>query len=255
MRVVVQRDMVVGQGGDLVHFPAPLIRQGRMAFRPRLCRPPLSSRKIEVLARRFSLIHSMDVTPLNPVPVKITDHNDYAAEGISPNTVCASPFEQFTKWFDEARHPKNGRPIVTEPEAMSLATADSQGVPSVRMVLLKQVDDKGFLFFTNYNSRKSQELAVNPNAAISFYWKEVSRQIRAVGRVERVSDDESTAYYDSRPIGSRIGAWASPQSSVIQEGDLDKNVLEVKRKFDELDEHSAGIPRPTFWGGWRLIPQ
>ncbi|KAG8842930.1 hypothetical protein FRB96_004608 [Tulasnella sp. 330] len=197
----------------------------------------------------------MDLTV--PAAIKITTHNQYVSpKDLSPATVLPSPLDQFRKWFQEATNPSEGTPKVQEPEAMSIATVNANGVPSVRVVLLKEVDDKGFVFFTNYESRKSQELAGNPHAALALYWKEVSRQIRVVGKAERVSSDESTKYYDSRPLGSRLGAWASRQSSAVGEGELEKSYADIKRKFGVEDEKLDGvnIPRPPFWGGWRVIP-
>lgn len=192
-----------------------------------------------------------------PAAIRITSHNQYvSAKDLSPTTVLPSPIDQFRKWFREATNPAEGTPKVPEPEAMSIATAAAQGVPSVRFVLLKEVDDRGFVFFTNYESRKSQELAENPRAALAIYWKEISRQVRVVGEVERVAGEESTAYYDSRPLGSRLGAWASRQSSVVGEGDLERSYEDAKTKFGVEDEKLSGvkIPRPPFWGGWRVIP-
>jgi len=188
----------------------------------------------------------MEFTPESSV-LKVTSHNQYATgEHLTPSTVHASPLEQFRAWFKHAH--ENG---VREPEAMNLATATAAGVPSSRVVLLKQVDDRGFVFFTNYTSRKSSELEQNPNAAISIYWKEISRQVRVVGRVEKVETQESDAYYASRPRGSRVGAWASPQSQPVQEGELDRHVSEVEARHEGQED----IPRPLFWGGWRIVPR
>lgn len=181
--------------------------------------------------------------------IKVTTHNQYNnPDGLSPATVAPSPIDQFRAWFTHAQG--SGVP---EPEAMSLATATAAGVPSVRVVLLKQVDARGFVFFTNYESRKSQELAANPNAAMSIYWKEISRQVRVVGRVERVDEKESDAYYASRPLGSRIGAWASPQSQPVAEDELQKRVHDVEERFSAQIANSD-VPRPEFWGGWRIVP-
>ncbi|KAG9001045.1 hypothetical protein FRB94_004938 [Tulasnella sp. JGI-2019a] len=192
-----------------------------------------------------------------PQAIRITSHNQYiSTKDLSPSTVLPSPLDQFRKWFKESADPPEGMPKVPEPEAMSIATATAEGVPSVRFVLLKEVDDTGFVFFTNYESRKSRELEANPKVALALYWKEVSRQVRVVGRIERVSDEASTTYYKSRPLGSRIGAWASRQSEVVGEGALEKNYAEVKRRFGVGDEDAvdANIPRPEYWGGWRVIP-
>lgn len=193
-----------------------------------------------------------------PQAIRITSHNQYVSTmDLPPSTVLPSPLDQFRKWFKEAVDPPDGMRKVPEPEAMSIASATAEGVPSVRFVLLKEVDDKGFVFFTNYESRKSRELNANPRVALALYWKEVSRQVRVVGRIERVSDEASTAYYNSRPLGSRIGAWASRQSEVVGEGELERNYAEVKQRFGVRDETSAhaDIPRPEFWGGWRVVPE
>lgn len=130
---------------------------------------------------------------------------------------------------------------------MAISSVSPDGVPSTRFVLLKTVDETGFLFFTNYDSRKSRELE-GGFASLAFYWKEVSRQVRVVGKVEKVSREESEEYFGSRPVGSKIGAWASPQSSVVGEDTLVKNVEDVKAKYGEQ------VPCPPHWGGWRVIP-
>lgn len=217
-----------------------------------------ASRPLPVLLRttfyRQTTTRAMDLD-ITQSKIKIKSHNQYSSSTqLSPSTVLPSPLNQFRRWFEAAATGTETSPPVPEPEAMSLATSTSAGVPSVRIVLLKQVDDKGFVFFTNYNSRKSRELAENPTAALAFHWKEVQRQVRVVGTVEKVSEEESTAYYKSRPVGSRIGAWASPQSEVIGEGELQKKVEEVAAKFTSEEGKEADIPRPEFWGGWRVIP-
>lgn len=126
------------------------------------------------------------------------------------------------------------------------------------MVLLKQADSRGFTFYTNYESRKSMEMSENPHAALVFYWREISRSVRVLGRVERVDEKESDEYYMSRPMGSRIGAWASPQSKLVEEGELGKRVKEAEERFglksSENDTYLE-VPRPEFWGGWRVIPE
>jgi len=177
---------------------------------------------------------------------------------LSPTSVLPDPLEQFRLWFKEASDPspETGKSLVREPEAMSIATASSGGVPSVRIVLLKQVDSTGFVFYTNYESRKSAEMNENPNAALAFHWKELSKQVRVVGKVEKVSEEESIEYYNSRPLGSRIGAWASRQSSVVQEGEVLKAVDDFKHRFRvNSDQADLLVPKPEYWGGWRLIPQ
>ena len=156
-----------------------------------------------------------------------------------------NPIDLFASWLDEAK--------ITEPndpDAMSFATVSSDGYPSVRMVLLRKFDKKGFIFFTNYNSRKSNEINVNRKGALCFHWKSLRRQVRAVGNVEKATDQESDDYYFSRPLGSRIGAWASKQSKLLDSREtLLKRVKEYENQFEDKP------PRPEFWGGFRLIPK
>jgi pyridoxamine-phosphate oxidase len=138
---------------------------------------------------------------------------------------------------------------------MSLSTATSSGIPSTRTVLLREVDSKGFVFFTNYTSRKSNEMIENPHAALGFHWRELHQQVRVVGRVEKLEEEESDLYYKSRPLQSRVGAWASPQSLVIGEEELAKRVKQVEERFGVQEGKDFDIPRPEFWGGWRVIPE
>lgn len=156
-----------------------------------------------------------------------------------------NPIVFFEKWFAQA-----DAAMVNEVNAMTLATVDDQSKPHARIVLLKAIDDKGFTFFTNYQSNKGKNLSVNPNAALVFFWPELERQVRIEGLIEKVSKAESDTYYLSRPRGSRLGAWASPQSSIIE----NRAVLEAKEK--EFLEHFDGkeIHRPEHWGGYRLKP-
>ena len=158
------------------------------------------------------------------------------------------PIAQFRSWFDEAV--AAGEP---EPNAMCVATADADGAPSARMVLLKSVDRRGFVFFTNYESRKGRELAANPRAAIVFRWPVLHRQVSVTGTVRKVSVTESDAYFATRARGSQIGAWASAQSSVLAGGrsDLDAAVAAVEARFSEWES----IPRPRHWGGYRVRPE
>jgi pyridoxamine 5'-phosphate oxidase len=156
------------------------------------------------------------------------------------------PVRQFAAWFTAAV--AGG---VHEPEAMTLATADAAGVPSARMVLLRGHGPDGFVFFTNYDSRKGRELHANPRAALVFHWAAQGRQVRVEGRVRRTSDAESDAYFASRPRGSRLGAWASQQSRPLADRD------ELEREIARHDERFAGgeVPRPEGWGGFRLTPE
>ena len=156
-----------------------------------------------------------------------------------------NPIDLFASWLDEAK--------ITEPndpDAMSFATVSSDGYPSVRMVLLRKFDKKGFIFFTNYNSRKSNEINVNSKGALCFHWKSLRRQVRAVGNVERATYQESDDYYFSRPLGSRIGAWASKQSKLL---DSRETLLKRVKKYEDRFEDKP--PRPEFWGGFRLVPK
>jgi len=184
--------------------------------------------------------------------LKVLPHTQYHTEGsLSPSNVAPDPIAQFRIWFTEASAK------VSEPENMTVCTVTASGIPSARMVLFKQLDATGFVFFTNYTSRKSKELLENPNAALVFYWKELHKQVRVVGKVEQLSKGENEGYYHSRPVGSQLGAWASKQSAVIGEGELDKRLEKYKQKFNvsEDDSSSAQIPLPDFWGGWRVVPK
>lgn len=158
--------------------------------------------------------------------------------------VAPEPIDQFHRWFDEAVHAR-----ALEPNAMTVATVGADGRPSTRVLLLKGADAQGLVWFTNYDSRKSQDLAQNPFAAMQFFWGELERVVRIEGRVERVSDAESDGYYRSRPLGSRIGAWVSPQSQVL----ASRAELEAAwaRRQAELGDDP---PRPPNWGGFRLVP-
>ena len=170
---------------------------------------------------------------------------EYMYAGLSRDELDEDPVVQFGQWFADARG--NG---LDNPNALSLATADEQGMPSVRTVLLKAFDRAGFVFYTNYGSRKAREIEANPQAAMLFHWLEFDRQVKIQGPVSRVSAAESMKYFTSRPRGSRIGAWASPQSSVIADRDeLDRRVAEVEARFPGDD-----VPRPDFWGGWLIRP-
>jgi pyridoxamine 5'-phosphate oxidase len=176
---------------------------------------------------------------------KLADlRKSYMKGSLSEEDVQANPVEQFNIWFDQAR-----RAELPEPNAMTLASVDENGKPSARVVLIKEVTQEGFVFFTNYDSRKGQALLTNPHAALLFFWPELERQIRIEGSVEKISDKESDDYFDSRPLDSRIGAWASPQSKVISgRGVLIANAAEYALKF------ALNPPRPPHWGGFRVKP-
>ena len=172
---------------------------------------------------------------------------DYKRETLDESAVAPDPFRQFERWFDEAVKAE-----IPEPNAMTLATADASGRPSARVVLLKGFDDRGFVFFTNYASRKGRELAARHDAALQFFWPELERQIRIEGVVAKVETGESASYFASRPRGARLGAWASPQSEPID----GRDALEALFAAAEARYASAGddIPRPSHWGGYRLAP-
>src|SRR6478609_627675 len=170
---------------------------------------------------------------------------DYKLRSLNESDVAVNPFDQFTRWWDDAVSSE-----IDEINAMTLATATTDGFPSARIVLLKGYDHDGFIFFTNYQSQKGQELEINPHAALVFFWKELERQVRIEGIIEKVSGKESDEYYNSRPVGSRIGAWASPQSEVItNREEIENNFASLEKKFG-----NENIPRPGHWGGYKLRP-
>jgi pyridoxamine 5'-phosphate oxidase len=166
-------------------------------------------------------------------------------EELKKPTVDKNPVKQFAKWYKTVL--KSG---LKEPTAMTLATASKGGVPSARTVLLKGYDEKGFLFFTNYGSRKGRELSENPFAELLFYWMDLRKQVRISGRVEKISKEESKKYFKTRPLNSQIGAWASRQSEIIP----DRKFLEEKYK-EYSEKYKENVPLPPFWGGFRLIPE
>ena len=170
---------------------------------------------------------------------------EYSLRELSKASVAADPFVQFANWFDENL---TSQPI--EPSAVLLSTVGPDGAPSSRVVLLKGMDPRGFVFFTNYESRKGRELAAEPRAALTFFWPELERQVHVAGVAEKISREESEAYFKTRPETSRVGAWASKQSSVIQ------NRRELEDRFREIAERfpNKEIPCPPFWGGYRVRP-
>ena len=170
---------------------------------------------------------------------------DYQLQGLSETDADRNPFKQFQVWFDQALAAQ-----LPEPNAITVATVTKSGKPRARVVLLKNFDERGFVFYTNYHSHKGQELADNPQAAIAFWWAELERQVRIEGRVLKVSDRESDEYFHSRPFNSRLGAWASEQSQVIESREvLEQSLQDLKTKYENQD-----IPRPPDWGGFRVIP-
>ena len=157
-----------------------------------------------------------------------------------------NPIDLFVDWFNEAKKTE-----INDPNALALATVGKNGTPSVRMVLLKDFNKKGFVFYTNLNSQKSNEIKSNPNASMCFHWKSLLRQVRITGKISKVSDADADNYYSSRSYGSRIGAWASNQSSILKSRDeLLKSVEEFKKKYP----NENNVPRPKYWSGWNLTP-
>lgn len=170
---------------------------------------------------------------------------DYKLASLDEKDVSADPTTQFDKWLREAIAAD-----LPEPTAMTLATVGARGRPAARIVLLKAADTRGFAFFTNYDSSKGQELVAQPWAALVFHWVELERQVRIEGRVEKVGTEESAEYFNKRPVLSRIGAWASPQSQVIpSRAWLEQQVNQASERFGE------NVPLPPFWGGYRVIPE
>lgn len=170
---------------------------------------------------------------------------DYRLQTLDEAEVAVDPIQQFGVWWQEALQSE-----IVEVNAMTLATANEQGIPSARIVLLKGFDERGFVFFSNYESQKAGDLQVNPLASLVFFWKELERQVRISGRVEKVTELESDQYFQSRPEGSRIGAWASPQSTVI----TSREVIEEKVAALQASFEGKEIPRPLHWGGYRVLP-
>ncbi len=169
----------------------------------------------------------------------------YNQDMLTRDELSSDPIIQFERWYQDAE-----RAEIDEPNSMILATADVQGQPSARVVLLKGFSPEGFIFYSNYASRKGQELATNPQAALLFFWKELERQVRIEGMVVKISEAQSTNYFHSRPRGSQISAWASPQSQEIKEHYLKDKREEVEKRFENVDP----IPLPHHWGGYIIKP-
>jgi pyridoxamine 5'-phosphate oxidase len=171
---------------------------------------------------------------------------EYSLQTLDESSVDPDPFVQFERWFQETMNAQ-----LPEPNAVVLATVSADGRPSARVVLLKGFDHRGFVFFTNYESRKGTELQNNPHAALLFYWAELERQVRIEGEAEKASTEESEEYFRSRPTDSQLGAWASRQSSVLpNRSAIEQAVAGLKARF-----RNQNVPRPHFWGGFRLHPQ
>lgn len=170
---------------------------------------------------------------------------EYIIATLDEATAGEDPLFFFSKWFNEAAEAQ-----ISEVNAMSLATTDASYKPHVRVVLLKGIDNDAFVFFTNYNSAKGKEIAATHQAALLFFWKELERQVRIEGRIEKIDPNESDAYFHSRPRTSRLGAWASPQSNIIQ----DRNIIELNYAHYDKEFSGQNIPRPPHWGGYKVIP-
>jgi pyridoxamine 5'-phosphate oxidase len=170
---------------------------------------------------------------------------EYTTAGLDRADVDPDPILQFHEWFENAVEAD-----LHEPNAMILATANTDGKPSARTVLLKGYDERGFVFYTNYEGRKAKEIEANPTCTLLFYWGELERQVRIEGRASRLSAEESDAYFASRPRGSRVGAWASEQSRPVE----DRSILEERVRALEAEYEGREIPRPPFWGGYRVEP-
>ena len=180
-------------------------------------------------------------TPLNIAALR----HDYVAHGLRRADLNPDPIKQFAQWFGEAAAAN-----IRDVNAMTLATATADGTPSARIVLLKAMSERGFVFFTNYRSEKGRTLEANPKAALNFFWSQVERQIRIEGRVEKTSREESEAYFHSRPLGSQLGAWASSQSEVI----ATREMLEVSLAHVTEQYSGGAVPLPPHWGGYRVMP-
>jgi pyridoxamine 5'-phosphate oxidase len=223
-------------------------RESVIAFRPSLCFPRLPLR--EPISKTIPL---RGLFRLQNQSIKMPDSIDIAAmrqnykrRAFSDADADADPFAQFENWFREAVAAD-----LHEPNAMTLATATRDGRPSARIVLLKGLDGRGFVFFTNYESRKGRQLADNPQAALLFFWPDLERQVRIEGSIEKIPEAASRAYFQSRPKGSQIGAWASPQSKVLEgRALLEKAVEALTAQY----ENAETLPLPPFWGGYRLLP-
>lgn len=171
---------------------------------------------------------------------------NYSRSFLEEKDIAQNPINQFRKWFNEATDSQ-----IVEPNAMTIATVNAKGVPSARIVLLKEIDKEGFILYTNYESAKASDIAANPNVSLVFLWKELERQVRITGVAEKVSAERSLNYFHKRPKGSQIGAWTSPQSQVINDRSiLEKRKIEIEEQYKNADE----LPLPDFWGGYIIRP-
>jgi len=171
---------------------------------------------------------------------------NYQKDELTENSILSNPFKQFSVWLNDAIKEK-----IHEPTAMVLSTIDFKGFPESRVVLLKELSADGFIFFSNYNSKKGQQISVNPHVSIVFFWPEAERQVRIKGIVEKIPEQNSEAYFLSRPLDSQLGAWASPQSQVIE----NRNVLDEKYRYYQEYFQTHEIEKPPYWGGFLIRPE
>jgi pyridoxamine 5'-phosphate oxidase len=170
---------------------------------------------------------------------------DYSLKALSKKSVKKDPYDQFALWMNEALNS-----IIIDPNAMTIATVGEDGKPSIRIVLLKQFDHSGFVFYTNYQSKKGTDLGNNPNAVLHFFWRELERQVIIWGKAEKLSAEESAKYFKTRPLESQLSAWASSQSNIIPNREyLEQRFQDLKKEFDKTE-----VPLPPFWGGFRVVP-
>lgn len=171
---------------------------------------------------------------------------EYIKNVLKKEDLNRNPLKQFAIWFDEAQKVE-----AAEPNAMTLSTVSTSGKPSSRIVLLKGIEEQAMIFFTNYSSDKGKDMLENPNVALNFFWPELERQVRIEGKVTKTSAEESDTYFNSRPLGSQLGAWASPQSSIVESREeMEAKLLEFEKKFKDQK-----IPRPPHWGGYKVSPE
>ncbi|MFJ6657664.1 pyridoxamine 5'-phosphate oxidase [Streptomyces sp. NPDC091377] len=195
--------------------------------------------------RQDTRVTDRDLDPTAPDPASM--RMQYRAEGLAEGDLAATPVEQFARWFRQAATEAR----LFEPNAMVVSTADAEGRPSSRTVLLKHFDARGFVFYTNYDSRKGRDLTANPYVSLLFPWHPMARQVIVSGTAERTGRDETAAYFRSRPHGSRLGAWASPQSSVVADrAELDASYAALATRYPEGEQ----VPVPPHWGGFRVVP-
>ncbi|MER5909654.1 pyridoxamine 5'-phosphate oxidase [Streptomyces sp. NPDC001982] len=190
------------------------------------------------------------MTDLDPILDPASMRKHYRVEGVDESDLAAHPMDQFRRWFEQAALAA-AHGTIYEPNAMVVSTADAEGRPSSRTVLMKHYDEQGFVFYTNYESRKARELAENPYVSLVFPWHPIARQIVVTGTARRTGRDETAAYFRTRPHGSQLGAWASTQSTVTTRAELDAHYAELSARYPEGEQ----VPVPPHWGGFRIAPQ